>query len=218
MLISRTRVMIVALMSLLAISGGIATTASASWFIKGTKLASGATVALAKTAEVDESTILNAPSLGVRVTCTGGANHNVTVKGGFLQGEASGGVEELTFEGCSEIAPSTCTIQTTIKTEPIVFSAEDGTAPLVRIHFLPRTGKAFATLVFKGSCAEAGEQGVDGGTLWHSPEGQIGKTSQVLLPLGTTENNSLELLEKKAYLEGGKTLFLIASGLPWSFQ
>jgi len=208
-----------AILALIAASGLSAVAASSasagSWFVNGTKLAKGATVALATTAHVDESTVLSVPSLGIKLTCSGN-----TLKGeaAYIQGEAYGGAKSLTFEGCSEITPNTCTIQTTIATEPVVASVETGNAPLDRILFKPAQDRVFATINFKGSCVEAGEQGVDGAVVLDSSTGQTESVTQPLQGLGTTENNSLEILEKKAYLVGGKALLTLASGLKWSFH
>jgi hypothetical protein len=186
--------------------------------VKGTALTAGQTVALANTAAVDTSTVLSAPSLGLRLTCSGST---LDGKEAYIQGQASGGATSLTFLGCSEIAPSTCKIEesaTEIKTEPVVASVEKGTAPFVKILFSPKTGKPFATIKFEGSCAFAGEQPVNGRVVASSQDGQTEQTTHALEGLGTTENNSLELFKAKAYLIGGKALLKLLSGLPWSFR
>jgi hypothetical protein len=213
---SKLKAVFLALLATFALSAVVASSASAgSWSVNGVTLAKGATVALSTTAHVDESTVLSEPSLGVKLTCSG---ETLKGAGAFIQGEASGGAESLTFEKCSELAPNTCTIQTQIETKPVVASVETGTSPLDRIRFVPKTGKVFAIIVFKGSCAEAGEQGVDGSVVLDSKTGQTESVTQPLEGLGTTENNSLELLERKAYLVGGKALLTLSAGQKWSFH
>jgi hypothetical protein len=214
---SKVKIIAVTLVAATAFMAIAASSASAIWFVKGTALKAGQTVALANTAAVDTSTVLSAPSLGLRLTCSGSTLDGV---GAYIQGEASGGAESLTFLGCSEIAPTTCKIEMEkkeIKTEPVVASVEKGTAPFVKILFSPK-GKAFAAITFEGTCAFAGEQPVDGRVVASSQDGQIEQTTHALEGLGTTENNSLELFKAKAYLVGGKALLKLLSGLPWSFR
>lgn len=208
--------MLVILGVAIAVNGVTASAASAgAWFVAGTKLAKGATVALANTAQVDESTTLNAPSLGMKITCSGSIGDG---KGQYFQGEASFGAESVTFLGCSEISPSTCTIQTSITTEPVVGSIETGTAPLDRVRIAPKTGQTFASINVSGSCVEAGEQGIIGRYVADSKTGQEEGVTGTAEALGTTENNSLEILEKKAYFQSGKTLLRSVVGLAWSFH
>jgi hypothetical protein len=210
------KVVFMAIVAAFTFSAVAVSSASAgSWFVNGTKLAKGATVALATTAAVSESTVLSEPSLGVRLTCSGKTLNGVKP---LIQGEASGKAESLIFTACSEIAPTTCTIQSEIKTEPVVASVETGTGTLDRIRFAPAEGKAFATVNFKGTCAEAGEQPVDGQVILDSTTGQVEGTSHLLEGLGTTENNSLELFKAKAYLVGGKAALTLSAGQKWSFR
>jgi hypothetical protein len=199
------------------ISAVAASTASAgSWFVSGTKLAKGATVAIAATAKVDESTILSAPSLGVEVTCSGAT---LDGKQAFLQGEANAGAEGLTFLGCSEIAEPTCTIGTSLVTNSLVASVETGTAPLDRIRFAPKAGKALAEITFMGSsCPLAGEQPINGQVVLDSKTGQNESATLPVEALGSVENNSLELDKQKACLTAGKALLALASGAKWAFH
>jgi hypothetical protein len=203
-----------------AFSAIAATSASAagSWFVTGTKLAEKATLALSSTAQVDESTVLNVPSIGIRLTCTGGTGKVLKGKGPYIQGPNTGGAESLIFQGCSEIQPVGCTIAEEIPTEPVVATLETSAkSPEDRIVFAPGK-KVFANVEFKGSCALAGEKPVNGKVTVAGPTGQSELTMQALAPLGTTENNSLEQGGGKAYLEKGRALLLLASGVTWSFH
>jgi len=214
---SKVKFIVTLLAAAMALSALAASTASAagSWFVNGTKLPNGSKAALASTAIIDESAFLNAPSLGVRITCS---SNTLDGSEPFIQGPNTGGAKSLTFLGCSEIAPSTCKIETTeIPTEPVTATLEtSGGAD--RIRFVPQSGTVFATIIFKGTCAESGEQPINGKLVAGSSDGQSEKTTHLLEGLGTTENNSLELFKSKAYLEGGKALLKLASGQTWSFK
>jgi hypothetical protein len=187
------------------------------WLVTGTALATGATLALATTAKVDESTVLNVPSLGIQLTCTGGSNKVLTGTKPYIQGPDGGGAESLIFEGCSEIGPSGCTIETQVPTKPVVATVEYGANLEDRILFSPTTGHTFAEVEFKGTCALAGEKPVNGKAVLGGPSGQEELVAQPLAPLGTTENNSLEEGKQPAYLEKGRALITLATGKTWSF-
>jgi hypothetical protein len=212
--------MLVAAMALSAMMASSALATTGEWFVNGSKLAGKATVALANTAAVDTSTTLNDPSLGIKITCSGSLLEG---KKPYIQAPNTGGAEALIFTGCSEIAPTTCTIQSKVETEPVVASLETSTSPpsSVIIRFTPKssTSKTFATLDFSGSCAESGEQAVDGSVAAQSQNGQVEQTTHPLEGVGMADgNNSLELFKGKAYLEGGKALLKLESGKTWSFH
>jgi len=214
---SKVKIVLMALVAMIAFGTVAASSASAAgWFVNGTKLVGGQTIAIANTAQVDESTVLSQPSLGIRLTCSG---KELKGEGAFIQGTASAVAPNgLTFTGCSELAPSTCTIQTSIATEAVVASVETGAGTLTKIRFLPKTGHIFATIEFTGTCAESGNQPVNGQVVLGSATGQTELVSQPLEGLGTFENNSLELFKAKAYLVGGRALILLSKGQHWSFH
>jgi hypothetical protein len=192
-------------------------TASAEgWVVQGTTLAKGATLALASTAKVDESTDIHVPSLGVLLTCTGGSSKVLKEQKPFIQGEGQLGAEGLTFQGCSEIKPSSCTIQTEISTTAVVATFEEGLSPADRIRLAPKTGKALATIEFSGTCAESGEQPLNNAVVLGASKLQEELAEQSFGGMDATENNSLELLKDRAYIEGGKTLLKLASGLKFA--
>jgi hypothetical protein len=207
-------------------SGTAATSAFATgnWFVDGTALTkSTQTLALSTTAQVDESTFFNVPSLKTRLTCTGGPNKMLTVVRPYIQGPNTGGAESLIFEGCSEIEPSGCHLEVgheAIETVPVVATLETASkAPEDRMHMAPKTGKIFVNLLFeKSSCALSGEQPIGGSVVLAVPRGQTELAMQPIAPLGTTENNAIEIAGNKAYLEKGRALLSLASRLPWSFR
>jgi len=218
---SRLKVFIPVTLVMVVISGLVASSsalAAGNWFVSGTKLASGATVALATTARVDESTNLTVPSLKIKLTCTGGSSELLTGVKPFIQGPNTGGAESLIFNGCSEIEPTGCTIEEEIPTEPVAATLESGPGSLEdRVTFAPKGGKVFADIVFTGSCSLSGTKPVDGKVKLAAPYGQARLRLQPLAPLGTTENNSLELAGSKGYLENGRAFLALASGAEWNF-
>src|SRR5580704_5782201 len=97
----KAKTIIVVFAATLAVSAvTVAPALAESWFVSGTQLPAGATVALANTAKVDEATVFSVPSLEVRVTCTG---PTLRQEDSYLQAPTVGFANRLTFEGCSEI-------------------------------------------------------------------------------------------------------------------
>jgi hypothetical protein len=190
--------------------------AAGSWFVGGTKLGAGSTIALSSTAQVEEYGVLSVPSLAIKLTCAGGSP--VIAGKPFIQGPNDGGAENAVFGGCSEITPSGCTIPTEIATEPVVGTLETSTSPGDHLTLAPAKGKLLASVEFKGSCSLAGEKPVNGKVTLAMPSGQAESAMQAVDDIGSTENNSLELGGGKAYLEDGAVLLLLASGAVWSFH
>jgi hypothetical protein len=92
---SKAKLTCLALLGAMLISATTAASSSASagWFVTGTKLATGATRALASTANVGEPATLNVPSLNIRLTCTGGSSEVLKLSKAFIQGPSAGGAE-----------------------------------------------------------------------------------------------------------------------------
>jgi hypothetical protein len=193
-----------------------------SWFVSGTKLASATTVALASTAAVDSPLVLTVPSLGLKVTCS---NSVGKVSKGVLEGgEAMSQAEYDPFESCTENSPSTCKVSQPPPTVGPALLLLVLTA-LTRLGrhvfgwvYHSRTGSPLATLSFEGSCSFAGEQSITGIVTEWATTMVSEEAVQAVEGLGTTENNSLELDGDKAYIEGGKVLFKLASAQTWSFR
>jgi hypothetical protein len=191
-----------------------------SWFVNGTKLANGATVAIANTAEVTESGALNVPSLGVKITCTGGTNKVLGLEKAYIQGPTLSVVESMVLEGCSEIQPTQCRIQTRIVTTPLYrLTHKIISFPGFFLLTHSITARALANLEFEGaSCVFAGEKPVNGTVAFSVPSGEEEAVSHTAVGLGTTENNSLELGGDKAYIEKGAAEIKLASSAKWSFH
>jgi hypothetical protein len=187
-----------------------------SWFVQGTKVASGATLAIAIPDQVQEDGVLAVPSIGIELTCSSGASAGAAKP--FIQGPDAGGAESIVFEGCSEIEPSGCTISTEFATFPVKTTLETSTSPSDLLRFAPATKNTFAELTFNGVCALAGEKLIRGQLALRAPTGQSELVAHTIVSLGTTENNSLEVGGIKAYLEASSALLSLASGVAWSFH
>ena len=118
------------------------------------------------------------------------------------------------------MGPTLCATESNeIETEPLVGTVKTSTSPQDRVTFAPKTGKLIAVVVFKGpECPLAGEQPISGSFTQKLPTGQTEAVTQPFEGLGSAENNSLQLGANKIYLEKGKALVKLASGLKWSFH
>ncbi len=67
-------------------------------------------------------------------------------------------------------------------------------------------------------CAFEGKEPISGAVTINAPNGQTELAMQPIEGLGSFENNSLEFLGSKAYIEGGRTLVLVATKELWSFH
>jgi hypothetical protein len=199
--------------AVLALSAiAVAPALAESWFVNGTQLASGATAAIASTAKVDESSSFTVPSLGVRLTCSG---QSISEQGAYIQAPAGGFAKSTVFGDCSEISPANCTIETNIALEGTEVITQKIRGEILLLWTAP---KGVVNVGFKGACALAGEQKFDGTVAVGMPSGAVELAAQPEVGLGTTENNSLELLSRKGYLVGGRALLKLASGQSWSFR
>jgi hypothetical protein len=213
---SKVKLVVAIFLAALTVTAVASASASAAqWYVNNAALANGAKEALNTTAVVDESAVLNAPKLSLKITCA-----TLTGVKPEIIGKEKGAAEHLTFGTCSEIEPKTCKLEVpTVETVPItaLVSAKTGTDD--RVLFSPTSGKTFATLTFVGSCALAGEKGVNGLVNVDAPDGQTEQTTHLIDGLGSVENNSLEIGAQKAFIEKGKALLKLATGTnTWSFR
>ena len=218
---SKTKATVVAVFAALMLSmvGAASASAAQNWFITGTELKAGTNELLANTAAVDEDAVLNAPGLTLKVTCNSNilGGSKAEIEGGTAMGQA----EALEFNGCTELTPPNCNlVSSIIRTHPLlVLLLFTRRFPYISITFHLKTGNLFTELEFGGgTCPFAGAQGVKGSILIGAPTGGSEEVLQAIEGQGTTENNSLEIDGQKAYLEGGKALLKLASGLKWSFR
>jgi hypothetical protein len=204
--------------ALLTLGGTESTPApAASLFVGGIKLSTGSKAIVASKAAVDESVLFNAPSLSLRIGCSGSNAIAST-----LIGENKGEAEARVFEGCSEIAPTNCKLdEPTITTEAVITTFSVATkAPEARFVLEPKIGHLFAGIGIEGpKCTLQGEKPVNGTVKGKLPTGQSEEASQLVEGLGSTEgNNSLEIGGNKFFIEKGKGLVKLASGSKWSFR
>jgi hypothetical protein len=218
---SRVKATIVVLVAAFALSAVAAGTASAEWFINGTKLTGSA--ALATTAKVDTDAVLDIGT--IKILCKGGLLRGARPE---IDSANEGGMaESLTFEGCETIEPATkCTLvgqPRTITTNPVTATVKKltGSSKEDRVIFTPLTKKSFAILPFSetNTCAlNSEEESVNGSVTVGAPTGQEENEAQAIEGLGSTENNSLEVAGLKAFILRGRALLKLASGSKWSFR
>jgi len=206
---SKVKVIIAVLVSVLALSAVVSSAASADWMVNGTKLAS--TAALATSAAVMETGKLKFSE--TTIECTG-----ATLNGSSPQIEApdKGSAASLTFTECGTVVGSTCKITgepISIGTVPITATVTLSGTLGANAVFVPKTKNTFATIKFEG-CAIAGVQPVKGKATVNAPTGQMEQTLQEIV--AATGPSELEVGTAAATLLG-KALLRLVSGLPWSF-
>ncbi len=85
----------------------------------------------------------------------------------------------------------------------------------------PETKHVLAVVPFTegGDCALEGDQMILGAVTLAMKTGQTEESPQAIESLGSFENNSMEIVGDKTYVESGKALVRLASGsTSWSFH
>jgi hypothetical protein len=221
---SKTRLLLLAVTgAMLALCAGYATSASAStkfgWFVAGKELKGGENDALASTAKLDSSFLLNAPAVSLKLSCP----IYKTGKTALLGGVELTYVESDKYEECNELSPSTCKLQPPPVIGPrpsyniwYLVPGKIGNEWRLRLTLTPP--RLVASIAFEGSCALAGEQLLTGSYTLAAPTLGSEESAQLIEGLGTVENNSLEIDGVKAYIEGDKQLLKLSTGSKWSFH
>jgi hypothetical protein len=217
---SKIKAIVVALFAVFALSAVAASSASADWFINGTKLVGSAELATTAKVDTDFTLVINTATK-IKILCTG---NTLDALEPLIDSTNGFTARDLTFLGCSTVEPATkCILEgqpTSILTLPIEGFATKGPGNSVRGHFKPTTKNQFATLQFSenNTCALSAEEPVNGSVTGGSENGQSEEVLHGLEALGTTENNSLEIAGVHAYIVGGKALLQLLSGSKWSFR
>ena len=201
----------------------LASSASAEWFINGTKLTKGSKAALASTATVDASVTFNVVQKDdedIKISCKG---PQLRSSGLEITGANEGVAKSVTFEGCETTKPATkCTLTTKrIETNELKLTATKGPGSADRGTFTSlNTEEALTAITFSSDneCVFTDTIPVYGEVTVEAATGQTEETLQAIEGLGSTENNSLEIAKNKIYAESGKTLLALASGSKWSFR
>jgi hypothetical protein len=227
----RAKIIIATLLAGVTLSAVAADSASADWFVSGTKLAAGKTVAVASTAKLDTLLGVTIPFTGAVVTCTGNGVTLLRISAAVLVAQTNpllGGLllTTLIIEHCEVEAggKSICKLEeqpTSISTQPLKAILTKGPhTGEDRATFSPQTKNTIATLHFseEDTCGLTGSVPLVGSLTMRLATGQSEEASQAMEGLGTTENNSLELGGDKAYVTGGEALLRLASGSKWSFH
>jgi hypothetical protein len=215
---SKTKVIVAAFISVLALSALASSTASAAtagWLINGTLLTGTQTAPLATTALVDEEGVLEFDNITIRC-----AAMNLIGTNPQLEAPNKGSATSLIFTECTatgENCKLSSALKGTIGTLPITTEATLDGLLAVQGVFKPKAGTTFTTLKFEGElCAETAKLPVKGDVPWLAPTGQDERTLQLLgVNLGKT--GLLEVGNAPASLKGS-ILIQLASLLPWSFM
>jgi len=206
----KIRLMLAAWVAVLACGAVVSASASAttpSWMVNGKNLTT--TKALATSAVVDESAVLEAS--GVTVTCTGLNGVAPTLEPGNMASAT-----KLEFTGCTASSP--CSIsKNTISTVPLLAEATLEGSLAVVATFKPQTGTLFTTIEFLGSqCALEGNQPVTGKAKVLAPTGQDERTLQLINAITVPTSKELFVGSAGAKLSGS-ALLKLQSSEPWSF-
>jgi hypothetical protein len=216
---SRIRVVIMALGAVAAFSALSVSSASAGWLINGTSLGDGS-AALSTQALVDEESTLLVPALKLAIKCNG---HFLDGLSPQIFGLDRGFVLALTFLGCQTVTPEHCELKQqprSIETTAILALASLGKGEAVNVAFTPEK-TPFANIVFseENTCVFNATEPVTGSLVAGAPTGQLSLLAQPLVGLGSTEgNNSLRIDGDPAFLDGGSALLTLASDSKWSFD
>jgi hypothetical protein len=150
----------------------------------------------------------------IKVGCSG----PIHLENAMIQHPDLALVDSIVFLNCDVIEPANCRLENlTIKTLPI-----EGLATLGRITFKPKTKALFTELPFaeETPCAVGGLIPVKGSVTANTGSNNAEEAlTHTLQPLGSVENNSLEVgAGSKGFIEGATLLLALASGSKWSFH
>jgi hypothetical protein len=191
-----------------------AAVASAEWLVGGTVL-SGSAVLLPQ-ALVDATSTLLVPAVGLSIVCGG---HFLDELDPLIIAPDKTYASSLTFLGCNVTAPASgCALaekEQSIPTTAILARASllSATSEEDRLLVSPETKGILANIQFSESntCAFIGTNPLRDSFVVGAPTGRLDLLTQSLIGLGSVENNSLEFLGGKAFLDGGKVLMRLAS-------
>ncbi|HEY3829325.1 MAG TPA: hypothetical protein VGL57_09025 [Solirubrobacteraceae bacterium] len=128
-----------------AVAASAASAASPAWWVAGTLLKG--TEAISETTTVTKAFSITANSYGVECG-------SVALEGASIEAEKTAKFKAIAFGGCKVLESSSCTVPTTIKTEPLTATLE-GTTGHFKLNFAPTTmGKPLVVIKFSGAkCA-----------------------------------------------------------------
>ncbi|HEY3759915.1 MAG TPA: hypothetical protein VGL37_09140 [Solirubrobacteraceae bacterium] len=218
---AKAKLVLTVLLAACAASAIVADTASAEWFVNGTKLTT-TTAPLATSSVLDTPVSWELPVPKIGVDCSGPVDYSfgLVLRGGNLDATT------ITWLHCLALPAGVCSLASTasaIQSEPLTATLTKGPgASEDRMTIRPLTKAVLATIPFAetegGSCPVSGEQPVKGSLTVSLPKGQVEEATQVVEGLSSVENNSLEIAGEKIYVEGGRGLVKLASGSKWSFH
>lgn len=150
----------IGLVSVLAVFTFVVAVSSASatpsWLVAGTKVATGAKFTIAEATALSAGNSITFDNREAEMTCAG-----VTIVAGFIEGETKGGAEHITVTGCTVPKPAHCAVKggTITTTELRSHLLPSETTP--EVTFEPLNGTVIATFKFEssgGTCSINGKE------------------------------------------------------------
>jgi hypothetical protein len=180
--------------------------------VNGTLL--NGTRALATTAAVDETPVLNSSEEKLEIECSANILNGIAPE---IQSPNMVQASSLQFTGCVATTPNCALGSSTISTAPLLAEATlQGTLAIV-VTFKPKTKAIFATFEFTGSnCAASGSNAVTGTAKVLAPTGQDERTLQLVTSIATEASGELKTGSAPLSLLGS-VLLKLAGSEPWSF-
>jgi hypothetical protein len=150
----------IGLVSVLAVFTFVVAVSSASatpsWLVAGTKVASGAKFTFAEAAALSAGNSLRYENGEAEITCAG-----VTIEAGFIEGETKGGAEHVVVTGCTVIKPAHCAVKGGIFISTELRSHLLPSEITPEVTFEPLNGATIATFKLEssgGTCTLNGKE------------------------------------------------------------
>lgn len=163
---------LLAVFALSAIAASAASAASPLWWVAGSPLKAGATLALAETTTVSTPFIIEAESVGYGVKC-----ESIQLEKSFIEGEKTAKTV-IVFKSCKDLTQKNCAVAT-ITTNPLTATLE-GTTEKFRLNFKPTSGTEVTTVHFSGSECSFPSIVIDGTMACNYPNVETEKFSHEL--------------------------------------
>lgn len=194
----KTRAVLLGVLTLLIVSGTLASAASASgpyWRVNGARLGQGAVKQIKL--QLKGGAVLAASEAGLEIECKNGVSEGGTIEG---QGEKQGqGKGRSTFSQCKVVKPATgCKIVEPITSNPAksYLATAETQSKIVSVSE-PAQGNVFAVVKITGTCLQVGTYEMTGGTVAEIiPTGIEGQEGLVVMPSVPIEKIKHEGVEK----------------------
>jgi len=198
---------VLALTALTALNPTLASATTPGWMLNGTMLsAEGGTATIATETIIDKEFELSTTETNVECS-------KALIDNGLVKETNDALAGSILFSGCAT-RTANCTVPEAIGTVPVLTEVTLDTGTNVKGIAKPVSGTTFATIKFSGNaCAISGTKGATGDVEILGDEGQIEKTSQLILGVQET-TGLLKFASNAASFKGAA---LIISAHPGSF-